>query len=124
MQVLNEAPRYPEGTAVRLMVKGAKDLAPIKKLALVKIAIDCPARKGSMRSPGCRRISLPCAGLARGVRSLDWLRNYRLPGESRSGRGFQLLKGARRGHENQPAIRAHQLEADSTACSIRSTARA
>jgi len=38
VQVLDEAPHYPEGTGVRLMVKSAKDLADIRKLALVKLA--------------------------------------------------------------------------------------
>jgi hypothetical protein len=38
MQVLDEAPRYPEGTGVRLMVKSAKDLADIRAFALVKLA--------------------------------------------------------------------------------------
>jgi len=37
LKLLEEAPRYPEGTGVRLMVKGAKDLAAIKKLALIKL---------------------------------------------------------------------------------------
>ncbi len=37
MQLLDEAPRYAEGTGVRLMVNSAKDLATVKKLALVKI---------------------------------------------------------------------------------------
>jgi hypothetical protein len=36
--LLDEAPRYAEGTGVRLMVKGAKDLAAIRKLALIKLA--------------------------------------------------------------------------------------
>jgi hypothetical protein len=38
LKLLDEAPRYPEGTGLRLMVKSAKDLAPIKKLALIKLA--------------------------------------------------------------------------------------
>jgi Protein of unknown function (DUF3788) len=38
LKVLDEAPRYAEGTGVRLMVKAAKDLAAIKKLALLKMA--------------------------------------------------------------------------------------
>ena len=38
LTTLDEAPRYPEGTAIRLMVKGTKDLPPIRKLALIKLA--------------------------------------------------------------------------------------
>lgn len=38
IKTLDEAPRYPEGTGIRLMVKGSKDLAPIRKLALIKLA--------------------------------------------------------------------------------------
>jgi len=38
LKLLDEAPRYAEGTGVRLMVKAAKDLATIRKLALIKLA--------------------------------------------------------------------------------------
>ncbi len=38
LKLLDEAPRYAEGTGLRLMVKAAKDLAAIRKLALVKLA--------------------------------------------------------------------------------------
>jgi hypothetical protein len=38
IKLLDEAPRYAEGTGVRLMVKADKDLAAIKKLALIKMA--------------------------------------------------------------------------------------
>jgi hypothetical protein len=38
LKILDEAPRYPEGTGVRLIVKATKDLAAIKKLALIKLA--------------------------------------------------------------------------------------
>jgi hypothetical protein len=38
LKVIDEAPRYAEGTGVRLMVKTQKDLAAIKKLALIKMA--------------------------------------------------------------------------------------
>jgi hypothetical protein len=38
LKIIDEAPRYAEGTGVRLMVKAAKDLAAIKKLALIKMA--------------------------------------------------------------------------------------
>jgi hypothetical protein len=38
LKILDEATRYAEGTGVRLMVKGTKDLAAVRKLALVKLA--------------------------------------------------------------------------------------
>jgi hypothetical protein len=38
LKLLDEAPRYAEGTGLRLMVKGSKDLAAIRKLALIKLA--------------------------------------------------------------------------------------
>ena len=38
LKLLDEAPHYAEGTGVRLVVKAAKDLAPIQKLALIKLA--------------------------------------------------------------------------------------
>ena len=38
LKIIDEAPRYAEGTGVKLMVKAAKDLAAIKKLALIKMA--------------------------------------------------------------------------------------
>lgn len=38
LKLLDEAPRYPEGTGLHLMVKATKDLATIKKLALIKMA--------------------------------------------------------------------------------------
>jgi hypothetical protein len=37
MQTLDEAPKYPEGTGVRLLIKGPKDIPAVKKLAVVKI---------------------------------------------------------------------------------------
>jgi len=37
LKVLDDAPRYPEGTGVRLPVKGPRALSDIKKLAGVKI---------------------------------------------------------------------------------------
>ena len=37
LKVLCEAPRYPEGTGVRLVVKAAGDLAAIRELAAVKL---------------------------------------------------------------------------------------
>lgn len=38
LKLLDEAPRYAEGTGVRLIVKAPKDLAAIRKLALIKLA--------------------------------------------------------------------------------------
>jgi len=38
LKLLDDAPKYPEGTGVRLMVKATKDLAVIRKLALIKLA--------------------------------------------------------------------------------------
>jgi hypothetical protein len=38
LKLLDEAPRYAEGTGLRLMVKAAKDLPIIQKLALIKLA--------------------------------------------------------------------------------------
>ena len=35
---IDEAPRYPEGTGVRLLVKRMSDLAAIQKLAAIKLA--------------------------------------------------------------------------------------
>jgi hypothetical protein len=37
-QALAEAPRYPEGNGLRLVVTRAADLAPIRKLAEIKLA--------------------------------------------------------------------------------------
>jgi hypothetical protein len=38
LQLLDDAPRYAEGTGVRLMVKAPRDMAAIRKLALIKLA--------------------------------------------------------------------------------------
>jgi hypothetical protein len=38
LKLIDEAPRYPEGTGLRLTVKAAKNLAAIRKLALIKLA--------------------------------------------------------------------------------------
>ncbi len=38
VKVIQEAPRYVEGTGVRLIVKGSKDLPAIRKLVAVKLA--------------------------------------------------------------------------------------
>lgn len=37
-RIIDEAPRYPEGTGIRLTVKKTKDLASIRKLAEIKLA--------------------------------------------------------------------------------------
>lgn len=38
LKALDEAPHYPEGTGLRLVVKGSKDLPPIRTLTHVKLA--------------------------------------------------------------------------------------
>lgn len=38
LKMLDEAPRYPEGTGLRFTVKASKDLVEIRKLALIKLA--------------------------------------------------------------------------------------
>jgi hypothetical protein len=38
MKIIDEAPRYPEGTGVRLEITARKDLAAVRKLADVKLA--------------------------------------------------------------------------------------
>jgi hypothetical protein len=38
VKILEEAPKYAEGTGVRIAVKGAKDIAFLKKLAEIKLA--------------------------------------------------------------------------------------
>jgi hypothetical protein len=38
IKAIDEATRYAEGTGIRLTVKGSKDLAPVRKLALIKLA--------------------------------------------------------------------------------------
>lgn len=37
-RALADAPRYPEGTGLRLAVKTARDLPPLRKLAAIKLA--------------------------------------------------------------------------------------
>jgi hypothetical protein len=37
MKLIKEAPRYPEGTGVRLEVKVTRDVAVVKKLAAIKL---------------------------------------------------------------------------------------
>src|ERR1035438_696561 len=38
LRIINEAPRYAEGTGVRLEIRARKDLAAVKQLAEVKLA--------------------------------------------------------------------------------------
>jgi hypothetical protein len=38
LKIIDEAPRYPEGTGVRLEITARRDLAAVKKLAEVKLA--------------------------------------------------------------------------------------
>ena len=38
VKALNEAPKYPEGTGVRLEVKSSRDIGTLKKLATIKLA--------------------------------------------------------------------------------------
>jgi hypothetical protein len=38
VKVMNDAPKYPEGTGVRLNVKSSKDLGTLNKLAALKLA--------------------------------------------------------------------------------------
>ena len=37
IRIIDEAKQYPEGTAVRIDVKGAKDIAAVKKLTTIKL---------------------------------------------------------------------------------------
>ena len=38
IKILSEAPKYPEGTGVRLQVKTARDISVLKKLVAIKVA--------------------------------------------------------------------------------------
>lgn len=38
LKLLDEAPHYPEGTGLRIMVKAARDLPAVRKLAQIKLA--------------------------------------------------------------------------------------
>ena len=38
VKVMNEAPKYPEGTGIRLIVKSSRDIGTLKKLAAIKLA--------------------------------------------------------------------------------------
>ena len=37
LQMLDEAPEYPEGTGLRFQIKAVKDIAVVKKLAAIKL---------------------------------------------------------------------------------------
>lgn len=37
LRLLNEAQRYPEGTGVRLLIKGPRDIPAVKKLTVAKL---------------------------------------------------------------------------------------
>jgi hypothetical protein len=37
-KLIDEAPRYPEGTGIRILVKRSADLAAVRKLAVIKLA--------------------------------------------------------------------------------------
>ena len=38
VKIMNEAPKYPEGTGIRIMMKILKDIAVVKTLTAIKIA--------------------------------------------------------------------------------------
>jgi hypothetical protein len=38
VKVMDEAPKYPEGTGIRLKVKSSRDIGTLKKLAAIKLA--------------------------------------------------------------------------------------
>ena len=38
LRALDEAPKYPEGTGIRLLIKGPRDIPTVKKLTVVKLA--------------------------------------------------------------------------------------
>ena len=38
VKVMDEAPKYPEGTGIRLEVKSSRDIVTLKKLAAIKLA--------------------------------------------------------------------------------------
>jgi hypothetical protein len=38
VKVMDEAPKYPEGTGIRLEVKSSRDIGTLKKLAAIKLA--------------------------------------------------------------------------------------
>jgi hypothetical protein len=38
IKIMNESPKYPEGTGIRVPMKNLKDIAAVKMLAAIKIA--------------------------------------------------------------------------------------
>jgi hypothetical protein len=38
LQLIDQAPKYPEGTGIRLEIKGPREIATVKKLAAIKLA--------------------------------------------------------------------------------------
>ena len=38
IKVIDEAPKYPEGTGIRLEIKSPRDIGTLKKLATIKLA--------------------------------------------------------------------------------------
>ena len=38
VKIMNAAPKYPEGTGVRIEVKAPRDIEPLKRLAAIKLA--------------------------------------------------------------------------------------
>lgn len=38
VEAMKKAPKYPEGTGIRLEVKSPRDIAPLRKLAAIKLA--------------------------------------------------------------------------------------
>jgi hypothetical protein len=38
VKVMDEAPKYPEGTGIRLEIKSSRDIGTLKKLAAIKLA--------------------------------------------------------------------------------------
>ncbi len=42
IQAIENAPRYAEGTGVQILIKGSRDLAPIRTLAQIKISNGSP----------------------------------------------------------------------------------
>ena len=37
LKTIDEAPKYPEGTGIRLQIKGPKDMPAVRKLAVAKL---------------------------------------------------------------------------------------
>jgi hypothetical protein len=37
VRIIDEAPKYPEGTGVRLHIKGPRNIPAVRKLAVIKL---------------------------------------------------------------------------------------